>query len=487
MKRKIYPSLFVFIVSLMIAGCSIVAYQDTNQNVTPNTVSSMVPSTEKITVSYYGENEEDKITEYLITSSPDGQKSLLTANQVPILTGFQDFDIMRDLVLAKKDNLWGLYNLTGEKIGDPIYEDIMNPIRPDGYKVNGLVRVKQNGRWGAIDQQGRMVIPPEFDFIHLTFYEEVEPFVKVEKNKKFGYVTREGKGLVEPIWDNAFMDVLNVPEDIIFVQQGDRWGGIRVKEARALPLDWNLKPSEYALLSFNRWPYPYQDNFYEQQIKKGSTKVAMENKLFFYYYFKKNNGELRDLPAFDRGKRPNWDELTLYVYQMAKDKAGIINPQDGTITKEQFDSITEMYFGHRDNSHRSSRFLTCVDGTYKPIGWSDQGYFIFELTDLEKKPTADQQEIWQAKLKGYYMNVSDGESMETEGSPNAQAVWELIKKDENYRPLTFEQALDRLVWNNPGNVLKPTAEWTIEFQVHDPLGEIYFTYLSCKQTLLIPE
>jgi|GEM_PF-3780065 len=139
------------------------------------------PEYKNVTVSYWLGDAGEKTTNYIIASYKNGQKDLLYDRDECILSGFEDYDIMLKLIFAKKEGKWGIYDKAGAKITEHIFDEILNPEMPDGYKVNGLVRVKQNGLWGAIDQNGNMVIKPEFDFIHLTSYEEIEPYIKVEK------------------------------------------------------------------------------------------------------------------------------------------------------------------------------------------------------------------------------------------------------------------------------------------------------------------
>jgi hypothetical protein len=342
-------------------------------------------------------------------------------------------------------------------------------------KECSLVGVKKDGLWGAIDQEGKIVIQPEFDYIELNYYEEVEPFIKVKKDGKFGYVTYEGQPLVEAVWDTAFMDMLNVPEDIIFVKQGDNWGGIRVEDNKAAPVDWNLKPSEEAQLSFNNWQYAYQHDFYVQQVLEGRTAITSSAKIFFNNYFRKNPSEIRSLPGFNREESPGWDELTKFVYEKAARILGVTS-----VSIENFEAIVKKYFGEIEYCHKNSSYLTYDDGHYTAIGWSDHGFYIYELTGLEKGTTADGKDSWIARITGFYFYELDGDPNETFFSDNAQAVYQEMKKEE-YIGLNFWQACDRLVWNNPRSILEPACEWTIEFTVNDPLGDLYFTYLSCER------
>jgi hypothetical protein len=206
---------------------------------------------EKISARYWLGDTGEKIVEYSLRTNKEGNVDLLNDRGETILVGFAEYNLMLNLIFAKKDGKWGLYDKTGQMIIEHMYDEISNYEMPDGNKANGFVGVKKNGLWGAIDQEGNIVIQPEFEYIELNYYEEVEPFIKVKKNGKFGYLTREGQPLVDTVWDAAFMDVLNVPEDIIFVKQGKKWGGIRVDNHKAAPVDWNLIPSEEAQMTFN--------------------------------------------------------------------------------------------------------------------------------------------------------------------------------------------------------------------------------------------
>jgi len=58
-------------------------------------------------------------------------------------------------------------------------------------------------------------------------------------------------------------------------------------------------------------------------------------------------------------------------------------------------------------------------------------------------------------------------------------------KKEEYKGLNHWEARNRLVWNNPGSVLDPACDWIIEFTVNDPMGDMYFTYLSCEKKRII--
>lgn len=435
------------------------------------------PKEEKIIAKYWLGEQGEKTIQYTLKTNKEGLSDLINDKGETILAGFEEYDLMLKLILAKKDGKWGLYNISGESILAHSYEEISNYEMPDGNKANGLVGVKKNGFWGAIDQEGEIVIQPEFEYIELNYYEEVEPFIKVKKNGKFGYVTRKGQSLVDTVWDTAFMDVLNVPEDIIFVKQGNKWGGISVEDNKAAPVNWELLPSEEMQLAFNNWKFAHQGSFYMQQIRDGETDITKRTKRFFNNYFRTNSMELRGLPVFALGKNPKWDDLTLFILLNTPHQWS-----NGSMTKEIFEETVRKYFGDISYTHKSSALLTYKDGKYTPSGVSYHGFYIYELKNLEKGQTADGKDSWKAQITGYYFHEMDGDPNDSSSSKNAQAVYQYqeMKKDE-HQELNFWQACDQLVDNNPGSVLDPAVEWQIEFLVNDPLGDIYFTYLSCEK------
>ncbi|KJS87770.1 MAG: hypothetical protein JM58_03195 [Peptococcaceae bacterium BICA1-8] len=229
-------------------------------------------------------------------------------------------------------------------------------------------------------------------------------------------------------------------------------------------------------MSFNNWKYEYQYDFYLRQIQNGEINISLCTIIFFNDYFSNNPSEIRSLPAYSLGQVPNWDELSKYIYE----KATNVSYETG-ITEEQFDNLVKKYFGNINYTHKSSHYLTLEDGRYIPIGWSDHGGYIYELTSLEKDKTQDGKNKWKAAITGYYFNEMDGSPDEpvSNQSKNAQAVWEEMKK-EDYKGLNHWQARDRLVWNNPDSILEPSRQWVIEFVVNNPMDDVYFTYLSCQ-------
>ncbi|PIW06099.1 MAG: hypothetical protein COW40_01315 [Cytophagales bacterium CG17_big_fil_post_rev_8_21_14_2_50_40_13] len=61
-------------------------------------------------------------------------------------------------------------------------------------------RVKKNGKYGFINERGKITVEP--------IYDQIDPFgingttwAMVMKNKKYGFIDRSGREVVEPIYD----------------------------------------------------------------------------------------------------------------------------------------------------------------------------------------------------------------------------------------------------------------------------------------------
>ncbi len=176
----------------------------------------------------------------------NGKVALLDENKKVLLPAeFEDFTILYNYIGAKKDGKWGLYDKKSLKpVVEHTWEELLDPPMPDGSKANGLVRIKNDGVWGCIDQAGKLIIKPNWDEIYINYYEEVEPYVRVKKSGKYGYVSYTGMIILEPVWDAACMDVLNRPKNLIYVKKDDKWGGVKIKNDRASSVDWNIEPRE---------------------------------------------------------------------------------------------------------------------------------------------------------------------------------------------------------------------------------------------------
>lgn len=99
------------------------------------------------------------------------------------------------IAVVKKNKKVGIINAKGEFIVNPIYDDAIY------YAPEGKVSVKKAGKWGVIDQSGKIIIP----FIHEYISVFINGYVIAGK-----YISRKGyAGIVCPT-------VLNERNEVIF-------------------------------------------------------------------------------------------------------------------------------------------------------------------------------------------------------------------------------------------------------------------------------
>ena len=115
------------------------------------------------------------------TETKEYQTKVLNEKREQILTGYESVQAIPNETTAdgipfektalkyKKDGKYGLLNINGDEITDPIFDEISSMT----YK-EGMFLVKQNDKLGVINQNGVFVIEPEYDNITADNYYDVE-------------------------------------------------------------------------------------------------------------------------------------------------------------------------------------------------------------------------------------------------------------------------------------------------------------------------
>jgi hypothetical protein len=228
-----------------------------------------------------------------------------------------------------------------------------------------------------------------------------------------------------------------------------------------------------------RTGYVHQQDFYTNQILNGKTEITPELMLFFQDYFSKNGNELRLLPEFAFGKAPAWDDLSHFIIFNAQEDFA-----DDSISEENFDRQVMRFFGSVNYTPQDGKGLIYENGKYTVRYGSDaHGWAIYELTGLKNMGKTDRgSDQWEATIRGYFFDELDSDPAAEGYSNNGKAVWREMKREEN-KGLTFWQVQNSLILKDPGSVLELGCEWTVEFAVNDPEGDMYFTYMSCSKSL----
>ncbi|MBN2711024.1 MAG: WG repeat-containing protein [Planctomycetes bacterium] len=131
-------------------------------------------------------------------------------------------------VVFEKNGKWGYRDLSGKVVIPPRFD------RADSFPGEGNVlmqnreksvhvrlpskplgRVMLDGKWGYIDLDGNIVIPPQYDMA-MDFFEDL---TAVKVGKKWGYIDTKGKMVISPRYDEASPFLLGVAH----VRKGEKW------------------------------------------------------------------------------------------------------------------------------------------------------------------------------------------------------------------------------------------------------------------------
>jgi hypothetical protein len=105
---------------------------------------------------------------------------------------------------------WGFINEQGKVVVPPVYDEV----RVFDF---GFAQVKLNGKWGVVDQQGKVVIPPKYDYASNLF---PNGLALVGLGGKLGFVDQQGNEVIPLKYD--YCDFFS--DDLTQVKLGDKKG-----------------------------------------------------------------------------------------------------------------------------------------------------------------------------------------------------------------------------------------------------------------------
>ncbi|MCL2072312.1 MAG: WG repeat-containing protein [Marinilabiliaceae bacterium] len=175
-------------------------------------------------------------------------------------------EVLFDFAFVKREDKWGIIDMQWKEVIPAQYEAIifdegLAPLRGHGkigfinerckmvipadyddctYFSNGSVAVKQNGLWGYIDREGKIVIPCKLNYEQYGPYSE--GLIAVMRNKKWGYIDTAEK-VVIPIKLN-YDKVFGFSEGMAKVMKKDKYGFINLAGKEV------IKPKYIAAIDF---------------------------------------------------------------------------------------------------------------------------------------------------------------------------------------------------------------------------------------------
>jgi len=169
-----------------------------------------------------------------VTEAPpvdDKAMDALVAGLVPTSYAWAERLAQRFVLVAKapqgaeEDRLFGVLDEHGREILAPVYAVVEYHEQTGRFKV--ARRVDAALRWGFTDEQGKVVVPLEYDAMERISNMGDEPTVVVRKGERWGYLDfATPKVLIEPVYDHLAVDSLLTDafgEGVLKAERQGKW------------------------------------------------------------------------------------------------------------------------------------------------------------------------------------------------------------------------------------------------------------------------
>jgi len=295
----------------------------------------------------------------------------------PVFTQVSSFREGKCAVLHE-DGVWGFLNQKGETIIDFDFDEATN-------FINGRAIVTTNSVSGLIDENGRVIIDPQFDKIYFTGTDFL-----VVKDEKAGVMDASGKMTLELKYD-AFWT--NNTDDIIPVRQGGAWGYIDREGEIEIPFQFD------ECFPFNGdVAAVFKDGHYGFIDRSGSLIVQPEyDDIAIDYLLSVNNEFVRDYSRLEYMQV----ESDYFNAEYFADFLDINNITDFNVSTTFGELISEynldedaflpFSFMYKAEQRKLNKFVT-IDfvffGTPYEMVWTNQsaGYYSYSLPKNQFNP-----------------------------------------------------------------------------------------------------
>lgn len=158
-----------------------------------------------------------------------------------------------DLISISLNEKYGYINGQGKMMIPPRFERVEN------FAANGLALVKENGKYGYIDAKGKMVIPPKFE-VAGNF--AANGLAWAEENGKRGYINAKGEAVVPPKLEGVVDTNDFATNGLARAMKNEKWGYINAKGEMVISprfeKAWNFAANGLALVEEEiggKWGY----------------------------------------------------------------------------------------------------------------------------------------------------------------------------------------------------------------------------------------
>ena len=199
---------------------------------------------------------------------------------------------------------------------------------------------------------------------------------------------------------------------------------------------------------------------------------------WFYQYTQAKDLEIAYMPEFSAAEKPDWDDLTRYIYYIDMQENNF-NILSWTISKDEFRLLVEKYLPTASYTDGPSMYLNYDNECYSVRGFDFVGSNHFRLSDL----TVDEEGIFTAQFVVAYFEEFMTVDIDNP-SPNLQALYDFSNLEGILSGAQVREIVEEIfLLDNYQDILDMTYYVTIEFRLSDD-EEAPFQYLSCHRERL---
>ena len=221
-------------------------------------VENAAPDAATVCPLYYRMVAEDGSTYYYYTQyyyTYDGELVGLSdaLGNVVAPARYRDIVALPATFLVRDDSGWRFLSLDFQPLSDDVWDTAELQTDERGFIARDVVKVAQNGRYGATDLTGAIRIAPLYDAFDPYPLDSDWDIIRVRQDGSYGYINSAGEIVVPLLYDYALNSTLLVYEDeedtegheipVIYVMRGDDWGLIeKTADGGAGAVDWTQEP-----------------------------------------------------------------------------------------------------------------------------------------------------------------------------------------------------------------------------------------------------
>jgi hypothetical protein len=146
------------------------------------------------------------------------------------ISAYQGYQFWENVAVVNRDTVYALMNKKGE-----VFKRL-DGIEQLKFCSDGMLAVKQKGKWGYIDDRGNMVITPKYDSSDVF----KNGYARFKMGTKWGLVDKTGKEIVEAKYENVFGG-----ENGVIIFYDNSWGIMdKTGKITVAPRFYSLTPFE---------------------------------------------------------------------------------------------------------------------------------------------------------------------------------------------------------------------------------------------------